>query len=92
MKLISELKDLNENTIKGSHITIHLAAEYSGINKDLIDGKQFYHDYAKDNPQAKVRFGIAAFPGAKQKLSKKQSTPQRYDGEWITNTLKLIYK
>ena len=44
------------------------------------------------NPQAKVRFGIAAFPGAKQKLSKKQSTPQRYDGEWITNTLKLIYK
>ena len=48
--------------------------------------------YSKDNPQAKVRFGIAAFPGAKQKLSKKQSTPQRYDGEWITNTLKLIYK
>ena len=92
MKLISEIKDLTPETLPGSHITVHLAAEYLGIDKNLIDNKNFYHDYAKGDPQAKVRFGIAAFPGAKQKLSKNKSTPQRYDGEWITNTLKLIYK
>ena len=92
MKLISEIKDLTSETLPGSHITIHLAAQHLGIPKDLIDGKNFYHDYAKDNPEAKTIFGIATFPGAKSKLSKKQSTPQRYDGEWIVNTLKLIYK
>ena len=31
-------------------ITIHLAAQHLGIPKDLIDGRSFYHDYAKDNP------------------------------------------
>ena len=92
MKLISEIKDLTPETLPGSHITVHLAAEYLGINKKFIDKHDFYHSHAKGNPQAKVRFGIAAFPGAKEKLSKKQSTPQRYDGEWVVNTLKLIYK
>ena len=92
MKLISEIKDLTPETLSGSHITIHLAAQHLGIDENLIDKREFYHDYAKDNPESKTIFGIAAFPGAKSKLSKKQSTPQRYDGEWIVNTLKLIYK
>ena len=90
MKLISELKDLNENNIKGSHITIHLAMEYVGIGKGKINKQTFYHDYAKGNPEAKCRFGIDAFPGAKEKLDKKRSKPIRYDGEWITNTLNLF--
>tara|TARA_R110000737_G_scaffold195797_1_gene216635 strand:- start:292 stop:567 length:276 start_codon:yes stop_codon:yes gene_type:complete len=91
MKLISEIKDLTSETLPGSHITIHLAAQYLGIDENLIDKREFYHDYAKDNPQSKVRFGISAFPGSKIKLSKEKQTPQRYDGEWIVNMLKIIY-
>jgi hypothetical protein len=90
MRLISELKDLNENSIKGSHITIHLAMEYVGIDKDKINKQNFYNDYAKGIPEAKCRFGISAFPGAKDKLEKKLSKPIRYDGEWITNILTLF--
>ncbi len=92
MKLISEIKDLTSETLPGSHITIYLAAQYLGISKDLIDGYSFYHDYAKDNPQAKTIFNKSAFPGAKVKIkNKKLSRPHRYDGEWIVNMLKIIY-
>ena len=80
MKLISEIKDLTSETLPGL-----------GIDENLIDKREFYHDYAKDNPQSKVRFGISAFPGSKIKLSKEKQTPQRYDGEWIVNMLKIIY-
>lgn len=44
MKLISEIKDLTPETLPGSHITVHLAAEYLGIDKNLINSKNFYHD------------------------------------------------
>jgi hypothetical protein len=90
MKLISELKDLNKDTIKGSHITIHLAMKFVGMDESQINKQNFYNDYAKGIPEAKCRFGISAFPGAKDKLEKKLSKPIRYDGEWITNILTLF--
>ena len=91
MRYISELKDLNKDTLPGSHITVHLAAKYIGISPDTIDGHSFYHDYAKHDPKSRVKFGIPAFPGAKTKLKKKKSTPQRYDGEWVIKLIKLLY-
>ena len=68
MKLISELKDLNKDTIKGSHITIHLAMKFVGMDESQINKQNFYNDYAKGIPEAKCRFGISAFPGAKDKF------------------------
>ena len=87
MKLISELKDLNKDTIKGSHITIHLAIKFAGIDESQVNKQTFYYKYAKDIPEAKCRFGINAFPGVEGKVEKKRSKPIRYDGEWVVNKL-----
>tara|TARA_R110000744_G_scaffold75809_1_gene150544 strand:+ start:216 stop:491 length:276 start_codon:yes stop_codon:yes gene_type:complete len=87
MKLISELKDLNKDTIKGSHITIHLAIKFVGMDKSQVNKQTFYHKYAKDILEAKCRFGIDAFPGVEGKVEKKHSKPIRYDGEWVVNKL-----
>ena len=93
MKTIYELKDLNEDTIKGSHITVHLASQYVGLDPKKVSGQYIYNEFAKNNPQAKARFKQTPFYGASTKLkdnSKKKVT--RYDGEWLTDTIKLIYK
>ena len=93
MKTIYELKDLNEDTKKGSHITVHLASQYAGLDPKKVSGQYIYNEFAKNNPQAKARFKQTPFYGASTKLkddNKKKVT--RYDAEWIIDTIKLIYK
>ena len=93
MKTIYELKDLNKNTIKGSYISVDLAAKYSGIDPKIVSGKYIYYEFAKGNPQAKAIFNQTPFYGASSKLKDdKKKKITRYDGEWITNTIKSIYK
>jgi hypothetical protein len=93
MKTIYELKDLNKNTIKGSHISVNLAAKYLGIDPKEVSGKYIYDEFAKNNPQAKARFKQTPFCGASSKLKDdKKKKVTRYDGEWVTNTIKSIYK
>tara|TARA_R110002051_G_scaffold58174_1_gene107272 strand:+ start:507 stop:788 length:282 start_codon:yes stop_codon:yes gene_type:complete len=93
MKTIHELKDLNKNTIKGSHISVHLAALYEGLDPQEVSGKYIYDEFAKNNPQAKARFKQTPFHGASSKLKDdKKKKITRYDGEWITNIIKSIYK
>jgi len=92
MKTIYELKDLNEDTIKGSHITVHLAAQYLKLDPKKVSGQHIWNEFAKNNPQAKARFKQTPFYGAEKKIkdnSKKKVT--RYDGEWLTNTIKQEY-
>jgi hypothetical protein len=92
MNLISDLQELKKQGPQGSHITVHLALQYLGMEQNQTIKESIYPLSQKNKLESKARFKIPAFPGASERLGKTMRTPIRYEGGWLLETIKSLNK